>query len=135
MTAIETPSGKGRQDENFPVGSWLIRRDLRPHVHAFYRFARIGDDIADNPELAPADKAARLKRMADVLEGAAGADAEDADAPAARAMRASPAETGLGTTHCLHLLRAFTQDPTNGRYTDWDDLVDYCRYSPMPVRP
>ena len=39
--ALETPSGKGRRDENFPVGSWLIRRDLRAHVHAFYRFARI----------------------------------------------------------------------------------------------
>ncbi len=38
--AIETPSGKGARDENFPVGSWLIRPALRPHVHAFYRFAR-----------------------------------------------------------------------------------------------
>src|SRR5208282_4942850 len=34
--SIETPSGKGRGDENFPVGSWVIRRDLRIHVHAFY---------------------------------------------------------------------------------------------------
>src|SRR5579862_9751205 len=131
--AVETPSGKGRQDENFPVGSWLIRRDLRPHVHAFYRFARIGDDIADNPALAPADKVARLKRMADVVDGAAGADAEDADAPAARAMRASLTETGLGPSHCLDLLRAFTQDATKRRYSDWDELIEYCRYSAMPV--
>ena len=49
--SVETPSGKGRGDENFPVGSFLIRRDLRPHVHAFYRFARNADDIADNPAL------------------------------------------------------------------------------------
>jgi hypothetical protein len=26
---VETHSGKWRGDENFPVGSWLIRRDLR----------------------------------------------------------------------------------------------------------
>jgi farnesyl-diphosphate farnesyltransferase len=130
MSGIETPSGKGRQDENFPVGSWLIRRDLRPHVHAFYQFARIADDIADNAALEPDDKVARLKRMADVLEGAA----DDGDAaPAARAMRASLAETRLGATHCLDLLRAFTQDATKLRYTDWDDLVEYCRYSAMPV--
>jgi squalene synthase HpnC len=128
MSALETPSGKGRQDENFPVGSWLIRPDLRAHVHAFYRFARIGDDIADNPALAPDDKVARLKHMAEVLEGAPGDDA-----PAALAMRASLAETGLAAVHCLDLLRAFTLDATKRRYTDWDDLVEYCRYSAMPV--
>ncbi len=53
---VETPSGKWRDGENFPVGSLLIRRDLRVHVHAFYRFARNADDIADNPELCAADE-------------------------------------------------------------------------------
>ncbi len=67
--AVETPSGKGRGDENFPVGSWLIRRDLRPHVHAFYRFAREADDIADNSALDAAEKLRRLDRMGAVLEG------------------------------------------------------------------
>ncbi|MHA1152706.1 MAG: squalene/phytoene synthase family protein, partial [Alphaproteobacteria bacterium] len=50
---VETPSGKGAGDENFPVGSWLLPARLRPHVAAFYRFARAIDDIADNPALAP----------------------------------------------------------------------------------
>ena len=45
---VETWSGKDRGDENFPVGSLLIRRDLRAHVHAFYAFARNADDIADS---------------------------------------------------------------------------------------
>ena len=44
---VETWSGKDRGDENFPVGSLLIRRDLRSHVHAFYAFARNADDIAE----------------------------------------------------------------------------------------
>ena len=47
MSKPRRESGAAR--ENFPVGSFLIRRDLRPHVHAFYRFARNADDIADNP--------------------------------------------------------------------------------------
>src|SRR5262249_23584400 len=68
---VETPSGKGRGDENFPVGSFLIRRDLRRHVHAFYRFAREADDVADNPALAPEEKLRRLDRMAAALDGAA----------------------------------------------------------------
>src|SRR5580658_9220400 len=82
--SLETPSGKGGGDENFPVGSFLIRRDLRVHVHAFYRFARNADDIADNPALAADDKNRRLDRMAEVLEGGPGDDS-----PAATEMRAS----------------------------------------------
>jgi len=91
---LETPSGKGRSGENFPVGSWLIRRDLRPHVHAFYRFARNADDIADNPALTPDDKVRRLDRMAAILDGAAyGPPGEDS--PAALAMVNDRPETLL----------------------------------------
>src|SRR5262249_12055005 len=125
---LETPSGKVAGDENFPVGSWLLRAPLRPHVHAFYKFARTADDIADNPDLAPADKVARLDRMAALLEGA------PRDDPAsAVAMRHSLAETGIAPTHCLDLLVAFKRDATQLRYADWDDLMDYCRYSAAPV--
>ena len=49
--SIETPSGKDVAYENFPVGSWLLSSELRPHVAMFYRFARTIDDIADNPNL------------------------------------------------------------------------------------
>jgi farnesyl-diphosphate farnesyltransferase len=125
---VEAPSGKGREDENFPVGSWLIRRDLRAHVHTFYRFARNADDIADNPALASDDKLRRLDRMAAVLDGAAGDDS-----PAAAAMRESLAETGVTAQHCHDVLRAFRQDAVKLRYDDWDDLMEYCRYSAAPV--
>jgi squalene synthase HpnC len=126
--SVETPSGKGREGENFPVGSLLIRRDLRPHVHAFYRFARNADDIADNPALAAEDKIRRLDRMAAVLDGAPGEDS-----PAASAMRLSLAETGTTAQHCHDVLRAFRLDATKLRYDDWDDLMAYCRYSAAPV--
>jgi farnesyl-diphosphate farnesyltransferase len=126
--SVETPSGKSSGDENFPVGSWLIRRELRPHVHAFYRFARQADDIADNPLLSAEEKLRRLDRMGQVLDGAAGDDA-----PAAVAMRASLAETRLTPQHCHDVLRAFRMDATKRRYHDWDDLMNYCRYSASPV--
>jgi len=125
---VETPSGKGRNDENFPVGSWLIRRDLRPHVHAFYRFAREADDIADNGDLPAAEKVRRLERMGSVLDGAPGDDA-----PSAVAMRQSLRATGVTAQHCHDILTAFKQDATKLRYRDWDDLMNYCRYSASPV--
>ncbi|HJU19777.1 MAG TPA: squalene synthase HpnC [Stellaceae bacterium] len=125
---METPSGKGRGGENFPVGSWLIRRDLRPHVHAFYHFARNADDIADNPGLSPDDKVRRLDRMAAILDGAPGSDS-----PAAAAMRQSLARTGTTAEHCHDVLRAFRLDAVKLRYRDWDDLMGYCRYSAAPV--
>ena len=127
-TALETPSGKGRGDENFPVGSFLIRRDLRPHVHAFYRFARNADDIADNPHLSADDKVRRLDRMGEILDGAAGEDS-----PTAVAMRASLAITGTTAQHCHDVLHAFRLDATKLRYKDWPDLMEYCRYSASPV--
>ena len=126
--ALETPSGKGRGDENFPVGSFLIRKDLRPHVHAFYRFARSADDIADNPRLSADDKVRRLDRMGEILDGAPGNDS-----PAASAMRRNLAQTGTTAQHCHDVLRAFRLDATKLRYRDWDDLMEYCRYSASPV--
>ena len=129
VSVVETPSGKGRGDENFPVGSWLIRRDLRPHVHAFYRFARQADDIADNSAMPAAEKVRRLERMGVVLDGAPGGD----DAPSAVAMRASLLATGVTAQHCHDVLTAFKQDATKLRYRDWDDLMNYCRYSASPV--
>ncbi|MBV9825451.1 MAG: squalene synthase HpnC [Alphaproteobacteria bacterium] len=125
---VEAPSGKERGDENFPVGSLLIRRELRPHVHAFYRFARNADDIADSPLLEADEKLRRLDRMAAVLDGSGGPEA-----PSASAMRASLELTGITAQHCHDILHAFRQDAVKRRYSDWDDLMEYCRYSASPV--
>jgi farnesyl-diphosphate farnesyltransferase len=128
LASVETASGKAAGDENFPVGSILIRPALRPHVHAFYNFARNGDDIADNHDLTPADKIVRLERMAAVLTGAA-----QTGSPSALALRASQAQTGMTDRHSLDLLGAFKQDAVKTRYANWAELLDYCRLSAMPV--
>ncbi len=131
--SVESWSGKDRGDENFPVGSVLIRPALRPHVHAFYAFARNADDIADSPDLAAADKLARLQVMEDVLLGHSDGGAPQASAPSAVGLRRSLAETGVTDRHALDLLAAFRQDATKRRYASWGELHDYCRLSAMPV--
>ncbi len=125
---VETWSGKDRGDENFPVGSWLIRADLRTHIHAFYAFARNADDIADSPVLAPDDKVARLDIMEDVLLGR-----RDSGSPSALRLRESLAQTGVTSQHASELLIAFRQDATKRRYADMAELLEYCRYSAAPV--
>ena len=136
MTVATAPaavgSGKTARDENFPVGSWLLPARLRPHVHAFYLFARAADDIADSAELAPEDKVARLDGFAAAVVGEGGDDDDPALEPARR-MRRSLAETGLGPRHCLDLLAAFRRDATKLRYCDWADLMGYCALSASPV--
>jgi squalene synthase HpnC len=127
---LETPSGKWAGDENFQVGSWLLAAALRPHVAAFYAFVRAADDIADNPELAPADKVARLERFEAAVTGP---PALAASLPKAEALRASLAATGMSPRHALNLLAAFKCDATKRRYRDWPDLMSYCALSASPV--
>jgi farnesyl-diphosphate farnesyltransferase len=125
---VEAWSGKDKADENFPVGSFLIEKRLRPHVHAFYAFARNADDIADSAELSPEEKIVRLNAMEAVLLGA-----DAAAAPSAATLRKSLAETSVPAIHARELLVAFRQDATKTRYANWAELMDYCRYSAAPV--
>ncbi|MEO1492283.1 MAG: squalene synthase HpnC [Pseudomonadota bacterium] len=122
---VETPSGKGADDENFPVGSILIARALRPHVARFYAFARAADDIADNPALSSADKIARLDAFEAGLDGSG--------PEKARRLGESLAETGVPDRHARDLLAAFRQDATKTRYADWAELIGYCEVSANPV--
>lgn len=128
IRTVENWSGKDRGDENFPVGSVLIRKALRPHIHAFYTYARNGDDIADSPDLSADDKIARLDLMEAVLLGQA-----TEGSPSATRLRASLAETGVSPVHAQELLVAFRRDARKTRYASWDELLDYCRYSAVPV--
>ena len=120
-------SGKGHRDENFPVASRLIRPAYRPLILAFYNFVRTADDIADHSSLTAQVKLAHLDALEASLIG------ERHDQPAGVALRDALAPRGLSARHAQDLLTAFRRDVTKHRYDDWDDLIDYCRYSAMPV--
>lgn len=127
---VETPSGKQSGDENFPVGSWLLPSALRPHVATFYAYARAIDDIADNPELSPDDKVARLHGFERAILGDF---RENPGFAKAHAIRESMAATGVDPQHCVDLIAAFKQDAVKNRYESWDDLIGYCLLSASPV--
>ncbi len=128
MIAIsETSSGKSHRDENFPVASFLIAPSYRAPILAFYNFVRAADDIADHSGLSSAEKLSLLDRLEAALLQ------QGPDEPVARNLREVIRDRGLSTQHACDLVTAFRRDVTQLRYEDWDDLIDYCRYSAMPV--
>jgi hydroxysqualene synthase len=127
LDAAALASGKGHKDENFPVASHLVAAKYRAPIMAFYRFARGGDDVADNPTASADERLATLDAMRRTVLGQSDAD------PASVALRAIMDERGLDPVHAVDLLEAFSRDCTVNRYADWDGLIDYCRYSAMPV--
>jgi squalene synthase HpnC len=127
LDAAQHRSGKGAGDENFPVASWLVAPQHRRPILAFYEFVRIADDIADHATLSERDKLAHLDRLEASLLG------QDDHNAAGIALRTALAERDLSPQHAQDLLKAFRQDVTKHRYADWDELIDYCRYSAMPV--
>ncbi|HEX3429947.1 MAG TPA: squalene synthase HpnC [Rhizomicrobium sp.] len=127
MDAANLSSGKGHRDENFPVASLLIRKANRPVILAFYRFARAADDVADYTPAERNQKLRILERMLRTLAGRSG------DSVEAAALRRHLLDRNLTEQHGLELLEAFRRDITKLRYRNWDELMDYCRYSAAPV--
>ena len=127
MRSGELRSGKGSRDENFPVASRLIKRQHRPVVLAFYEFVRVADDIADHAGLASGEKIARLDRLEASLLGNGG------DEPEGLRLGEILNKRGLSPRHAQDLLSAFRQDASKHRYANWDELIDYCSRSAMPV--
>ncbi|MEO7116824.1 MAG: squalene synthase HpnC [Caldimonas sp.] len=120
--------------ENFPVASWLCPPALRPPIVAIYRFARTADDIADEGTASSGERLADLVAYRSDLDAVAQARSPSARwtsvfTPLARAIE----QHRLPVTLLTALLDAFTQDATNPRYADRNDLVEYCRRSADPI--
>ena len=126
MAVADFASAKGHRDENFPVASRLVRPELRPAILTFYRFARAADDVADHETAGAAEKLAQLDRMETGLRGNTNTSREG------EALHAVLQARGLSDQHALDLLEAFRRD-VSAAYADWNELMDYCRYSAAPV--
>ncbi len=125
--------GRTIATENFPVASRLISSRFRPVIVAYYRMARLADDIADHPGLASPEKVRRLDAIDAVLAGRAEPRPHEAPEQAAREVREAFAARGLAIEHARHLLQAFRSDALNRPCRTWSDLLAYCRYSAAPV--
>ena len=117
--------------ENFPVASILMPRRLRRPVALIYRFAREADDFADEGELPPAQRLSLLdnfNRELDLIE-----TGRPPGIPWFADLAAIIREHALPVPLFRDLLSAFSQDVIKQRYTDYAEVLDYCRCSANPI--
>jgi squalene synthase HpnC len=112
--------------ENFPVGSILFPRALRPHVRALYCYARFVDELGDAYE---GDRLAVL----DELESQVALTFEGEPTwPVLRNVQPTVREFGLPREPFLRLIDANRIDQRVSTYETWDDLKHYCTCSADP---
>ena len=117
--------------ENFPVASVLLPARLRPAVAAIYAFARTADDFADEGNL-PAEERLQLLSAYQAELNRIEQD-HPTDHPIFQRLRPVIAAYRLPLQLFRDLLDAFCQDAIKDRYTNYAELIDYCRRSADPV--
>jgi|SRR5690554_1016504 len=116
--------------ENFPVVSFLVPAEYRKHIAVIYWFARTADDIADEGNLSEDERINKLnefeEKLTCALEGNSKNNCEIA-------LINTIKSNNLDPVHFYNLLKAFKQDVVKKRYSSFDELLDYCKYSANPV--
>jgi squalene synthase HpnC len=119
-----------RHYENFPVASLFLPPEKRPHVAAIYAFARTADDFADEGNLQPFERLAKLDEWEQKLQGCYNGKAEH---PVFVALSETIRQHGIPPGPLSALLEAFRMDVTKRRYADYGELLYYCARSANPV--
>jgi squalene synthase HpnC len=112
--------------ENFPVGSVLFPRRLRPHIRALYCYARLVDELGDAYE---GDRVAALDELeheVDLLYTGRPAW------PVLRNVQPTVREFDLPREPFVRLIEANRMDQRVSSYETWDDLKWYCVHSADP---
>jgi len=117
--------------ENFPVASILLPKHLRRPVEIIYNFARQADDFADEGDAPNEERLAQLDAFRAELNRIA--SGETPQTPLFCDLAEIIAEHQLPLQLFHDLIDAFSQDVVKKRYTDFDELLDYCRRSANPV--
>ena len=117
--------------ENFPVASILMPKRLRKPVAAIYHFARAADDIADEGAL-PNDE--RLNQLSEFRAELGRIERNETPlTPLFQNLAAEVHQHALPMQPLYDLLDAFSQDVVKKRYTNFDEVLAYCRRSANPV--
>jgi len=112
--------------ENFPVGSVLFPRSLRPHIRALYCYARLVDELGD------AYDGDRLVALDELEQEVDAAFAGEATWPVLRNVEPTIREFDLPREPFLRLIEANRMDQRVSEYGTWAELKHYCVHSADP---
>jgi len=112
--------------ENFPVGSILFPRALRPHVRALYCYARLVDELGDSYD------GDRLAALDEVEQEVALAFEGEPTWPVLRNVQPTVREFDLPREPFLRLIEANRIDQRVATYETWADVKEYCVHSADP---
>ena len=112
--------------ENFPVGSVLFPRALRPHVRALYCYARLVDELGDSYE------GDRLAALDDLEEQVRLTFDGEPSWPVLRNVQPTVREFDLPREPFLRLIEANRRDQRVAAYETWDEVKNYCVHSADP---
>jgi squalene synthase HpnC len=129
--------------ENFPVALRVLPRRWRANLTALYGFARLVDDIGDEPlpglpgdatgETVTATRLRLLDELDEEVRRIYGPGAPEPDLTALRDLKRAVRETGIPAQPLHDLIQANRQDQLVTRYDTYAELADYCRLSANPV--
>jgi squalene synthase HpnC len=116
--------------ENFPVVSLMVPKVLRKHLAVIYWFARTADDFADEGNHSDEERLINLsgleKRLQNLLNNSCISDLEFA-------LSNTIKTKNLSFEHFSNLLKAFKQDVTKKRYSNFKEVLEYCSNSANPI--
>ncbi|WP_273148827.1 squalene synthase HpnC [Methylophaga thiooxydans] len=118
--------------ENFPVASLLLPKRLRKPVSVIYAFSRTADDFADEGSESESTRLEQLEQYSTALKQIS-ADNYQCNAPIFIALQDVIQQHQLPIGLFEDLLSAFKQDVVKSRYANFDEILDYCRFSANPV--
>jgi squalene synthase HpnC len=127
--------------ENFPVALRVLPRRYRAHLTALYGFARLVDDIGDEPlpgmppdateETITSTRLVLLDALQRDVAKIYGSGEPELDA--IRALKLTVAECGIPRKPLDDLIQANRQDQLVSRYETYGELRKYCELSANPV--
>lgn len=116
--------------ENFPVISKFLPKEIRKHIAVVYQFARQADDLADEGEVSDELRTKNLELYEKKLELSLN---EKPESEFWFALSSTIKTKNLTPKYFYDLIDAFKQDIVKKRYTDSEELLNYCSRSANPV--